>query len=91
MTIDFEGRKILVDEEVIYLTVIQNDILILLYKHKNNVVKYEEIIRKIYDLDTDDGLKTTIRKHISLLNKKIGKYITIKNVRNEGYIIEEEL
>lgn len=91
MTIDFEGHRILIDKEIVYLITIQSNILNLLYKKKNNVVTYEEIISKIYNTDTDDGLKNTIRKHISLLNKKIGKYITIKNIRDVGYVIEEDL
>lgn len=91
MTIDFNGHRILTDKETIYLTKIQNIILKLLYNNKNNVVKREEIIKEIYNLPVDNELKSVIRKHISLLNKKIGKYITIKSIRDAGYILEVKI
>ncbi len=89
MTIDFEGHRILTDKKTIYLTNSQVEILFLLYKHENEVVTYEEIVKKLYNTNMDDGLKRIIRKHISLLNKRIEEYIEIKNVRDVGYIIEK--
>lgn len=91
MKIDFEEHRIILENQTIYLTVSENIILKLLYENKNKVVKYTEIINKIYGMNIDEGFKNVIRKQISLLNKKIGKYIKIKNVRGVGYIIEEDL
>lgn len=90
MKIDFEGHRIVLENETIYLTTSENIILKLLYENRNKVVKYEEIINEIYKTNIDEGLKNSTRKNISILNKKIGKYIKIKNVRGVGYIIEEE-
>lgn len=91
MKIDFEEHRIILENQTIYLTVSENIILKLLYENKNKVIKYEEITNKIYGMNIDEGFKNVIRKQISLLNKKIGKYIKIKNVRGVGYIIEEDL
>lgn len=89
MKIDFEKNTILTDEGNIYLTKMQNNILNLLYQHKNNVVKYKEIANEVYGIEEDIALKRTIAKHISLLNKKVGKYILIKNIQKVGYALEE--
>lgn len=91
MRIDFEGHRILLNKETLYLTQMENNILKILYKRKGKVVKYDEISKKIYKVNVDEYLKDNIKKHISLLNKKISKYIKIKNIRNIGYIIEEDL
>lgn len=91
MKLEFDECRILLDNKSIYLTNIENIILKLLFNNKGKVVKYEEIALKIYNLNIDAGLKSTIRKHISLLRKKIGKNIEIKTIREVGYIIEEDL
>lgn len=90
MKIDFESHRIILENKIIYLTIFENTILKLLYENRNKVVKYEKIISEIYKTNIDEGLKNATRKNISILNKKIDKYIKIKNVRGVGYIIEEE-
>lgn len=91
MKIDYKEYRILTDKETIYLTRTQNNILQLLYNNKNNIVTYEDIAKEIYNSKYDDLLKNLIKKHISILRKKISKYIEIKTVRDIGYIIEEDL
>ncbi len=91
MKIDFESHRIILENQIIYLTAIQNDILKLLHTNKGKIVKYETIAQKIYGIQCDLTLKVLIRKQISLLNKKIGEYIKIRNIKKVGYIIEEEL
>ena len=91
MKIDFEGHRILLDNETIYLTKKQNAILELLYSSTNQLITYKDIAEKVYQTDYDIFLKNLIRKHISLLRKKIGKNIEIKTIREVGYIIEEDL
>ncbi len=93
MIIDFKGYRVILKDKTIYLTKININIFELLYKNKNKVVTYNEIIYKIYKTEPDEYLKSSIRQHISLLKKKLNKYITIKNIYNTGYImiIEEDL
>lgn len=90
MKIDFEGHRIILENKTIYLTTTENIIFKLLYENKNKVLKYEEIMLKTYKMNIDESLKKALTKNISILNKKIGKYIKIKNIREVGYIIEED-
>lgn len=91
MKIDFETHRFLTENETIYLTNIQNRILKLFYNSEDKVLKYETLAKEIYGIKCDSDLKKLIRKQISLLNKKVNKYIKIKNIKDVGYIIEEEL
>ena len=91
MKVDFEGHRVLLNNETIYLTKKQNAILEILYSSINQLITYEDIAEKIYRMECNIFLKNLIRKHISLLRKKIGKNIEIKTIREVGYIIEEGL
>lgn len=91
MTTDFEGHRIILENKSIWLTNIQNQLLEILYNNQEKVVKYEEIASKIYETECDEDLKALIRRHMTLLRKKVSKYIKIKTVRDVGYIIEEDL
>lgn len=91
MTIDFEGHRILLNNKTIYLTHIEKSILEILYENIGKVVKYDKLIKKIYNIQEDESLKNALRKNISILRRKIGNYINIHTIKNVGYIIEEEL
>ena len=91
MKIDFETHRLLTENETIYLTNIQNRILKLFYNSEDKVLKYEILVKEIYGIECDSDLKKLIRKQVSLLNKKVNKYIKIRNIKDVGYIIEEEL
>lgn len=90
MKIDFEGHRILLTDKIIYLTTMENNILEIIYNNKDKVTLYQDISNKIYQTECDELLKNLIRKHITLLRKKVSQYIKIKTVRDVGYIIEEE-
>lgn len=90
MKIDFETHRLLTEDKIIYLTNIQNKILKLFYNNKDKVLKYEILAKEIYGIECDYDLKKLIRKQISLLNKKVHKYIKIRNIKDVGYVIEEE-
>ena len=90
MKIDFKERIILTDDnKEIYLTKIQNDILKILIINKGKVVKIDDLIKEVYKIKPDEGLKKTLKKHISLLKKKIKDYIKIKNIKGIGYLIDD--
>lgn len=90
MTIDFEGHRILTKDKIIYLTKTENDILEVLYKNKNKVSTYQDIVDKIYQTECDDLLKKIIRKYMVSIRNKVRECIRIRTVRGVGYIIEEE-
>ncbi len=91
MKVDFNKCRVFDGKNYIYLSTTENSILKLLYDNKDKILTYEEIAKSIYPGIYDDQMKITIRKHISNLKKKIGKYIKIRNVRPTGYIIEEDI
>ena len=91
MIIDFEGHRIYIKDEIIYLTTKESEILELIYNNREKVITYQEITNKIYKINCDKSLKNLIRKYISQIRKKVNKYIKIKTIRDVGYIIEEEL
>lgn len=91
MKIDLKKREVLTRDGTIFLTKIQNQILKVLLKNNNQIVKTEEIIRNVYQIKPDESSVLTLRKHISLLNKKISNYIKIKNIPNVGYCINNNI
>lgn len=91
MIIDFKEHRIITQNETIWLTNIQNQLLEILYSDQGKVVTYKDMIDKIYQTECDEMLKSLVRRHITLLRKKVGQHIKIKNVREIGYIIEEDL
>lgn len=91
MKIDLKRREVLTRDGTIFLTKIQSQILKVLLKNNNQIVKTEEIIRNVYQIRPDESSILTLRKHISLLNKKISNYIKIKNIPNVGYCINNNI
>lgn len=87
MKLDFETNRIILEDETIYLTAIQNAILKLLYLNKGVPVKHKDIIKAIYNTDMDKYLYECLRQHIYLLNKKLRNCIDIENIRGVGYMI----
>lgn len=91
MRTDFESNRIILEGETIYLTATQGEILKILYNKRDKVVSFEEFANKLYNCKLDTYIKKTIRKHVSLLNQKVFKYIKIKNIRGIGYVLEGDI
>lgn len=90
MIIDYKGHRILLEDgRVIYLTLMETRLLELIYENRGNVVRYEEIAKKIYETELDTCIKNTMAITVSRLKKKISKHIKIKTIRQAGYIIEK--
>lgn len=86
---DFEIRRMIVNNKMIWFTNTENILLKLLYTKKGNVITYEKMANELYQTECDKWIKSLIRRHILLLRRKIGNYIKIKTIRDIGYIIEE--
>jgi DNA-binding response OmpR family regulator len=86
--IDENGRKVLVDGEVVALTPKEFDILLYMLKNKNVVLSREKILEKIwgYEFFGDDR---TVDTHIKMLRNSLGVYRDyIQTVWGIGYKFE---
>ncbi len=83
---DQDKEKLIVDGKEVFLTRKERELLVLLFLHKNKVLKSEEIIYELwYDYDT---MKTaSLKTLVKTLRKKLPENF-IKNVFGIGYKIE---
>ena len=88
--IDENGRKVLVDGNVVNLTPKEFDLLVYMIKNKGVVLSREKILEKIwgYEFFGDDR---TVDTHIKMLRNSIGPYRDyIKTIWSIGYKLEVE-
>ena len=88
--IDENGRKVLVDGNVVNLTPKEFDLLVYMLKNKGVVLSREKILEKIwgYEFFGDDR---TVDTHIKMLRNSIGPYRDyIKTIWSIGYKLEVE-
>lgn len=90
--IDTNAKKVCYENEILNLTRKEYNIFEYLLLHKNQMISAEHIIEHIWDNEFDP-FSNTVRYHIHMLKKKLLNYSDkeiIKNIRGQGYIIEEE-
>ena len=90
--VDFKGRCFYIDNEEVYITPKEFDILTFFINNPNTAITREQILNKVwgYDYFGDDR---TIDTHIKILRNKMGVYCDlIVTVRSIGYkfIYEEK-
>jgi two-component system alkaline phosphatase synthesis response regulator PhoP len=88
--LDDRKHTVLVNEEMIYLTNKEYDILKLLLKNQRNVVSKETIFRDVWDTDYI-GETRTLDMHIKSLRQKLitqDASIKITTVRGVGFQLE---
>ncbi len=88
--IDENGRKVLVDGEIVNLTPKEFDLLVYMIKNKGVVLSREKILEKIwgYEFFGDDR---TVDTHIKMLRNSLGPYRDyIKTIWSIGYKLEVE-
>jgi two-component system alkaline phosphatase synthesis response regulator PhoP len=88
--LDDRKHTVLVNEEMIYLTNKEYDILKLLLKNQRNVVSKETIFRDVWDTDYI-GETRTLDMHIKSLRQKLitqDANIKITTVRGVGFQLE---
>lgn len=92
MVIDYERRKIKVDEEEIKLTQTEYNIVELLSIHAGRVLTYSEIIKKIWGY-SDVGSVKKLQVNMANIRKKLkeqpGAYRYILNELGVGYRMNE--
>ena len=88
LTINIERHEVLVDGEVVELSLKEFDLLKTLAEHKGMVMTRDQLLDKIWGIDYD-GENRTVDVHIRYLRKKLGdeeaesKYI--QTIRGMGY------
>lgn len=89
ISIDTQGRKVIIDNEKVELSPKEYSLLIYFLEHKGEAISRERFITEIWGYDYD-GFDRTLDTHIKLLRKNIGKYADcIETVRGVGYRFEE--
>ncbi len=83
---DAKNRRVLKNNEDIFIPAKLIDLLELFIEKRNNVITKEMIISKLWDFD-EDYSEGSIRVYINNLKKLIGKD-KIKNIKGIGYKVE---
>ena len=88
ISIDEQDRRVLVDDEEIFLTQKEFDLLLFLLRNPNRVFSKETIFEKIWGFDALSDT-TTVTVHVARLREKIekknNKYQYIETVWGSGY------
>ena len=83
--VDFKGRVLYIDNEEVYLTPKEFDLLAYFIKNPNTAITRDQLLNKVwgYDYFGDDR---TIDSHIKILRNNLGKYRDlIITIRGVGY------
>ena len=90
LVIDYQGRKVTIDNKVINLTPKEYELLVYFIENKGIAISRERLLNAIwgYDFYGDDR---TVDTHIKMLRKSLGEYgDLITTVRKVGYKYETE-
>lgn len=93
MVIEYEARRVMIDEHEIKLTQTEYNIIELLSVHAGRVLTYSEIIKKIWGY-SDSGSIKKLQVNMANIRKKLGEqpgeYLYILNELGVGYRMNEE-
>lgn len=88
LIIDIERREVTVNNEVIYLTALEFDLLYFLANNPGRVLKREELIKQVWEYEYT-GEQRIVDVHIGQIRRKIEVDVTqpamIQTVRGVGY------
>lgn len=91
ISIDVEKREVRINDNKVYLTFKEFELLLYLIKNKEIVLTRENIVNKVWGYDFE-GESRTVDVHIASLRQKLedkGSYI--QTVRNIGYKVGETI
>lgn len=92
LVLDTKRKCASINKKALDLTKKEYGILEYLVLHKNQVISTERLIEHVWDSETD-LFSNTFKFHMSSLKKKISEVSAediIRNVRGQGYIVEDE-
>lgn len=84
VTIDFENRQVVVDDDAIPLTPKEFDIVAVLARYPGVVVPSDRIIREVWGTDWG-GFKRSLEVHLGSIRRKLSRDSLVVNVRGVGY------
>lgn len=89
LVIDDKAHDVFVDDEKVYLTPKEYDLLKYLVSNKNIALSREQLLSNVWGFDFY-GDDRTIDTHIKTLRKNLGKYGNfVKTIRGVGYKFDE--
>ncbi len=89
LNIDFVNQKVRVDNQPVKLTPVEYQLLLLLVKHKNQVVTYKDIMAVVWGKDDWQDTEN-IRIYVRRLRKKLGDIPPqmLINQHGSGYMLK---
>ena len=88
LTIDIDGRSVIVDNQKVNLTPKEIDLLFYMVKNRNIALSRERLLEEVWDFDYF-GEDRTVDTHIKMLRHNLGPYRDfIVTVRGMGYKFE---
>ncbi|MDA9472795.1 response regulator transcription factor [Enterococcus sp. 5H] len=88
LVVDPANLKVWKGEQVLALTKIESDLLMMLIKNRGHILTREQLLIGVWGMNYD-GVARTVDTHIRRLREKIGDEI-ITTKRGVGYLIEKE-
>ena len=89
LKIDPTGRQVSVRGELVELTNLEFDILLVLAEHRGMVLSREQLLEKIWGNDYYGEIRV-VDVHLGHVRQKLGDYHNISTVRGVGYRFEKE-
>ncbi|MCR4938937.1 MAG: response regulator transcription factor [Treponemataceae bacterium] len=87
LRIDISKHTVFADDTQIFLTVKEFDLLTLLVENKGHVLRREQLLNSVWNIDAEIESRT-VDVHIRTLRQKLGKYEKqIETIRGVGYTI----
>lgn len=89
LRIDMAARRVWVDENLIDLTSVEFDMLLVLARHQSMVLSREQLLEKIWGHDYF-GDSRVVDVHIGHIRQKLGNQSMIETIRGVGYRFEDK-
>ena len=89
LRIDVSARRVWVNENLIDLTSVEFDMLLVLAQHQSMVLSREQLLEKIWGYDFF-GDTRVVDVHIGHIRQKLGNESMIETIRGVGYRFEDK-
>ncbi len=87
ITVNLDTREVYKNEEKIYLAPKEYDLLILILNNRNKALSRDEILDKVWKIETDIETRT-VDYHIQQLRKKLNLKENLITIHGVGYILK---